>query len=163
MPKADFQAVLERLGYHDVEVYINSGNAIFTSETPPKASDVQLALEKHFGFTIPALVLSSEKLQEIVEAIPADWTNDVLKPDKSGQKSDVLYLFDEVNSPDIIEKLGYRPEIETMLYTDRAVLTTITRKNQTKGSLQKVVGTKLYASMTVRNVNTARKLAELAK
>ena len=161
VPKAEFKVVLEGLGFQDVLIYLNSGNAIFSSEHHPKASEVQAALENHFGFSIPTLVLPASKIKAIAAAIPDDWTNDSPQPDKSGQKSDVLYLFDDINMPDILEKLGHKPEIETMIYIDGAVVTNVTRLNQGKGSLQKLIGTKLYASVTVRNINTARKLAEL--
>lgn len=161
VPKAEFQAVLEGLGFRDVVIYINSGNAVFTSNHVVKARDVQAALEKHFGFAIPTLILPGDKVKAIAAAIPADWTNDSPKPDKSGQKSDVLYLFDDINAPDVIEKLGHKPEIETMIYIDGAVLANITRKNQARGSLQKLIGTKLYARVTIRNIATAKKLAEL--
>lgn len=163
VPKAEFQAVLEGLGFRDVVTYINSGNAVFTSDHEPLASEVQAALEKHFGFDIPTLLLPGEKMQIIAEAIPQEWTNDTPKPDKSGQKSDVLYLFDDINAPDIIEKLGHRPEVETMIYVDGAVLANISRINQTKYSLLRIVGTPLYRQMTIRNITTAKKLAELAK
>ncbi len=161
VPKAEFAAVLESLGFSDVLVYINSGNAVFTSLYQPKRADIQTALEMHFGFDIATLLLTGEKVKAIAAAIPTEWTNDPIKSEKSGQKSDVLYLFDEINTPDVLAKLGYKPDIETMLYVDGAVLVNVTRANQLRGSLQKIVGTKLYASMTVRNVNTARKLAEL--
>lgn len=161
VPKAEFQAVLEGLGFQDVVIYINSGNAVFTSDDEVRASVVQRALETHFGFTIPTLVLPRDKIKAIAAAIPPGWTNDAPKPDKSGQKSDVLYLFDDINAPDILERLGHNPEIETMLYVDGAVVANITRKNQSKGSLQKLVGTKLYAQVTIRNIATAKKLAEL--
>lgn len=160
--KAEFRTVLEDLGFQDVVIYINSGNAIFSSDHEPKAADVQSALEKYFGFPIPALVLSGEKIKAIAAAIPDTWTNDAPKPDKSGQKSDVLYLFDEINAPEVIEKFGHKPEIEAMIYIDGAVLTNISRANQSRGSLQKLAGSKeLYAQVTIRNINTAKKLAEL--
>ena len=161
VPKAVFQAVLEGLGFQDVVIYLNSGNAVFASEHELNRREVQAALEKQFGFDIPTLLLSAEKIRAIAGAIPPEWTNDAPQPDKSGQKSDVLYLFDEINTPDILEKLGHNPEIETMIYVDGAVLANITRANQLKGSLQKLIGTNLYSQITVRNVNTARKLAEL--
>lgn len=161
MPKAEFQAVLEKLGFHDVTIYLNSGNAVFTSNKAVEPSGVQQALEKHFGFTIPTLVMPESKIQAIARAIPADWTNDTPHSDKSGQKSDVLYLFEEINTSDILNSLGYKPDIENMIYVDGAVIVNISRVNQQKGSLQKLVGTSLYSKMTVRNVNTARKLAEL--
>ncbi|MGB4768216.1 MAG: DUF1697 domain-containing protein [Candidatus Saccharimonas sp.] len=163
VPKAEFRQVLEDLGFTDVLIYINSGNAIFSSKSVPKAAEVQDALEKHFGFTIPTLVLSGEKVQAIAAAIPENWTNDPPKPDKSGQKSDVLYLFDEVNAKTVLKDLGHKPEIETMIYVDGAVLANVTRKNQSRGSLQKIIGTNVYSKVTIRNITTAKKLAELAR
>jgi uncharacterized protein (DUF1697 family) len=161
VPKGEFRAVLEGLGFYDVTIYINSGNAVFSSDHEPVASDIRAALEKRFIFDIPTLVLSGEKIRAIAAAIPADWTNDPPKPDKSGQKSDVVYLFDEVNTPNVLEKIGYRPEVETMLYVDGAVLANIPRSRQSKYSLLHVVGTPLYRQITIRNIATARKLAEL--
>lgn len=163
VPKTEFQAVLEGLGFRDVVIYINSGNAVFASATQPKTADVQAALEKHFGFDIPTLILSADKVKAIAAAIPPEWTNDAPKPDKSGQKSDVLYLFDDVNAPDIIEKLGHRPEVETMIYVDGAVLANISRKDQSRYSLLRLMGTPLYKRMTIRNITTAKKLAELVE
>lgn len=161
VPKAEFKEVLEGVGFQDVLIYINSGNAVFSSDDEPKSVDVQAALEAHFGFDIPTLILPGAKVQAIAAAIPPEWTNDSPKPDKSGQKSDVLYLFDEVNTPEILETIGYRPEVETMMYIDGAVLANVTRMNQSKYSLLRVVGTPLYRQMTVRNIATAKKLAEL--
>ncbi|MDN5819339.1 MAG: DUF1697 domain-containing protein [bacterium] len=156
LPKQAFQQVLESLGLRDVVVYLNSGNAVFTSDSAISSSTVQAALEAQFKFPIPTLVLPGDKVQAIASAIPDDWTNDT-----SGSKSDVIYLFDDINTADITTKLGYKPEIEIMNYVDGAVVTSISRANQGRGSLQKLVGTKLYAQVTIRNINTARKLAEL--
>lgn len=159
--KAEFQSVLEGLGFQDIIIYINSGNAVFSSDVEPVTRKVQDALEKHFGFDIPVLILSGKKIQAIAGAIPLHWSNDPPRADKSGQKSDVLYLFEEVDGPSILEKIKYRPEVETMIYVDGAVLANITRNNQSKYSLLKVVGTPLYKQMTIRNITTAKKLAEL--
>lgn len=165
VPKAEFQAVLESLGYKDVVIYINSGNAVFTSDREPKAHEVRAALEAHFGFSIPTLVLSGAKVRAIAAAIPPEWTNDAPSPDKSGLKSDVLYLFDDINAPDVVQRLGHKPEIETMIYVDGAVITSVSRADQSRGSLQRLVSNdkELYAQVTIRNINTAKKLAELAK
>jgi uncharacterized protein (DUF1697 family) len=161
VPKAEFQAVLESLGFRDIVIYINSGNAVFSSDGEPRASDVQAALEARFGFDIPTLILPGEKVKSIAATIPPNWTNDAPKPDKSGQKSDVLYLFDEANVPEVLEKIGYRPDVEMMIYVDGAVLANVSRLNQSKYSLLRVVGTPLYRQMTIRNIATAKKLAEL--
>lgn len=161
VPKREFADALGQLGCTDVVVYLNSGNAVVTSSKKLEQPVVQTALETHFGFGIPTLVIPGEDVKRIAAAIPDDCTNDAPTPDKTGKKSDVLYLFPAVDTPDICDKLGYRFEIEMMQHVPGAVLTTISRKNQQRGSLHALVGTKLYTHMTLRNVNTARKLAEL--
>lgn len=161
VPKAEFQAVLERIGFTDVVVYINSGNAVATSSTNPTAATVRAALESHFGFDVPTLVLPSAKVRAIAAAIPDHWTNDSPNPEKTGYQSNVIFLFDEINTPDVLGLLGHEPEIEEMIYLDGAVIQRISRVHQSRGALANVIGRKLYSQMTVRNVNTARKLAEV--
>ena len=77
------------------------------------------------------------------------------------QKSDVAYLFPGVDTPDALEQIGYKPAIETMKYVPGAIVMNISRANQQRDSLKAAVGTPLYRQMTIRNVNTARKLAEM--
>lgn len=161
VPNSEFKQVLEAQGFEDVVIYINSGNAVFSSKQEPVVADVQSALEGHFGFVIPLLILPAKKIKAIADAIPSEWSNDAPKPDKSGQKSDVLYLFDEANEPRVLEKMGYMPEVETLIYVDGAVLANVARVNQNRYSLLKLVGTPLYKQMTLRNITTAKKLAEL--
>ena len=161
VPKKELQAVLESIGFTDVTVYINSGNAVGTHTGLVAADEVQSALTAHFGFEVPTLVLPSAKVRAIAAAIPEHWTNDSPNPEKTGYQSNVAYLFDDVNTPDVLEMLGHDPAIENMIYVDGAVIQSISRANQARGALAKVIGRKLYAHMTVRNVNTARKLAEL--
>lgn len=161
VPKEDFKTILESIGCTNATIYINSGNAVCTSDDKLDAAKVRAALESHFKFSIPTLVLPAKTIQAIASAIPSDWTNDAPSPDRDGQKSDVLYLFDGINSPDIIQKMGHRPEFEQMIYVDGAVLTNVSRKLQTKSSLMRLAGTELYGQMTIRNINTAKKLAEL--
>lgn len=161
VPKADFKKALEGLGFKHVIIYLNSGNAVFESSSKPSLAQIQHTLESTFGFPIPILLLSGKQMKDIAARIPEHWTNDSPRPDKSGQKSDVLFLFDEIDTPDVLHQIGYKKEIEHMIYTKGAVLANITRKNQTRGSLQKFIGTDIYKKVTIRNITTARKLAEL--
>lgn len=48
-----------------------------------------------------------------------------------------------------------------MIYVDGAVLANIKRVNQSRGSLQKLVGSSVYSEVTIRNISTAKKLADL--
>lgn len=155
VPMAELRQIFEDLGFTDVSTYINSGNVIFSSEIAPDAAKIEAAIGNHFGFSVDTLVLSAVQLTSVANAIPGEWLND------TEQKSDVLYLFADVDSPDIVDHVGYRPESETIHYIPGSLITNVTRKNQPKSSIMKIMGTPLYKRMTVRNVTTARKLAEL--
>lgn len=153
---ARLRQLFEGLGFKNVKTYINSGNVIFDAEMEPSSEQIQQTIEETFGFDVPTLVLPGDDVVRIAKAIPADWTNDY-----DMIKSDVLYLFEQIDAPDILEKIGVKPEIEQFIYVKGAAICTISRKNAPKGSLQKLISTDLYKNMTVRNVTTARKLAEL--
>ena len=152
------KATFERLGYTDVVTYINSGNVVFdtrNTETKKLRNSIEQLMVKDFGFEVPTLVVSADALQPIVKAIPSDWTND------DEWKTDVCFLWEEIDDSTIIEKLGYDETIETMVYIPGVVIWHVSRANQHKSKLVKIVGTKLYTQMTVRNINTVRKLSAL--
>ena len=157
VPMTDLRQVFAGLGFSGISTYINSGNVIFSSSQVPDAAQIEAALKRHFGFTIGTLVLSQVKLASVISAIPSKWAND------TAQKSDIAFLFDDADSPDIVKRVGYRSEIETFIYVPGALIMNISRTNQPKGSLLKLVGTPLYRQMTIRNINTVHKLADLAR
>ena len=74
-------------------------------------------------------------------------------------KADVMFLWSAIDTPDIIESLPITDGIDTVIYAPGALLWSIPRNLQTKSKMVKLVGTKLYTQITVRNVNTVRKLA----
>lgn len=150
---SDLRIVFERLGYDDVSTYINSGNVIFSADVKPTTVTIEKALATAFGFAIPAHIVDAKRMRAIAEAIPAIWQNDTT------QKSDVIYLLSDIDAPEIIEELSRKPEIETIMYVPGALLCNVERTNQSRASLLKLMGTPVYKRMTIRNVNTARKLA----
>ena len=148
----------EQAGMKNVVTYINSGNIIFTT-TEHSKNDISHILEKAilntFGLHIKVLVLSLEDMKKVMSSLPESWTND----DK--MRSDVLFLWEDINDESILDQLTFKPEIETVKYAPGAILWAIDKINVTKGSMTKLVGTKLYKQMTIRNVNTTRKIYEL--
>lgn len=150
----------ESVGMSAVKTYINSGNVIFsTNEVPLSqlASHLERALEKEFGFNIPVVVRTFDQLQTIIHHLPTTWQNN------DQTKCDVLFLWEEIDHPDILDRLGIKPDLEVVKYVAGAVLWYLPRQNVTRSALLKLVGTKLYSQMTVRNCNTVRKLYDLLK
>lgn len=150
---ARLREALVSMGFYDVSTYINSGNALFSSDASPDPVEIRQILEDIFRCDIPLLVYSEDEIRQIAHSIPVRWHND------AEQKTDVLYLFDEIDALTLVDTLSAKPEIESCIYVRRAIIYTISRKNQSKGSLLKIAGTVAYRQVTIRNATTARKLA----
>lgn len=149
------KSLFESLGYTNVATYLNSGNALFESSAKQAAlqKEIPQKLAQEFGLEIQTLVKSQKEVQTIARAIPLEWEND------SEQKTDVAYLFPEIDSEHTIDELPVKREYIDMRYVKGAIIWNIKRKELNKSQLNKLVGKKLYQLMTVRNVNTARFLA----
>ena len=106
-----------------------------------------------FEFEVPILVIKQKDIIRIAESIPTNWQNN------KDQKSDVAYLFPEINSEDTIEKLPLNIEHIDVRYKNGAIFWNVKRENLSKSKLTKLASHKFYKLMTVRNVNTARFLA----
>jgi uncharacterized protein (DUF1697 family) len=151
------KAVFEKTGYSNVSTYINSGNVIFESVKPSKTlrTEIESILQKELGFLIPTVVRSIKELRRIADAIPANWAND------ETQRTDVAYLFDEIDSSGTLAALPVKKDFVDARYTKGAIFWNVQRVNYNKSRLNKLIGHELYRHMTVRNVNTARYLAGL--
>ncbi|OGR30020.1 MAG: hypothetical protein A2091_08415 [Desulfuromonadales bacterium GWD2_61_12] len=151
------RALCETQGYSNVSTYINSGNVIFASDKPAEtlAAEIESGLLERTGAKISVLVKTVDELARIAAQIPADWTND------TAQRTDVAYLFDQIDTADIVDELPLRKEFLDVRYTAGALIWHVKRENYNKSQLNKIIGHKLYRYMTIRNVNTARYLAGL--
>ncbi|MFD2129972.1 DUF1697 domain-containing protein [Pseudogracilibacillus auburnensis] len=148
----------ERVGMTSVKTYINSGNIIFTYDSLSKSEISHLleeAICKDFGLQIKILIRSFDAMKIIIDALPETWKND------QNMKSDVLFLWDDLDSETVLSKLVIKPGIDTVTYVNGAILWSVDKKNVTKSGIIKLGGTNLYKKMTVRNVNTTRKIYQL--
>ena len=150
----------ERAGMESVITYINSGNVIFTDEIHSK-EDLQIllqnAINEDYQLKIKVLIRSYHDYAEMMKFLPDDWKND------NDMKSDVLFLSEEINIDILSDELNVKPQIDTVIYAPGAVLWAVDKKDVTKSGLQKLIGTSIYRNMTVRNVNTTRKIYDLMK
>lgn len=148
----------EKGGMQRVGTYINSGNVIFEDAEHSKkelAALLETAIFRDFALEIKVLVLGMDDLDRVIEALPAHWRND------DTMQCDVMFLWEEVDAETVLSDLDIKSGIDTALYVPGAVLWSVDRVNVTRSGLIKVVGTKLYGKMTVRNVNSVRKIHEL--
>ena len=99
------------------------------------------------------LVKTGPELRRIARAIPPEWQND------AAYRSDVAYLFPEVDSRTILAELPVKQEYVDVRYTKGAIFWFVDRRDYNRSRLNRLIGHQYYQLMTVRNVNTARALA----
>lgn len=155
MPR--LKSLFENLGCKNVSTYINSGNVIFRDDRSPDELEavIEAGIEKEFGLKVRVVLRDAENIGKLCQEVPADWAND------KEQKTDVLFLWDEIDDGDILNKIRINPQIENVLYVDGALVWNIGRENVTRGGGIKLIKSEFYKHMTARNINTVRKLNEL--
>ncbi|GMK37705.1 hypothetical protein PCCS19_07590 [Paenibacillus sp. CCS19] len=149
----------EGIGATDVVTYINTGNIIFRDDArsvQQLSEQLEAAIAVDFGLTIRVMVRTMDEIKRIMDKLPEHWTND------TDMKSDVLYLWDEINEEAVLEKLIINAEVDRVSYVDGAVFWSYDRADADKSGMNKMATSKkVFQQMTVRNVNTARKIYEL--
>lgn len=157
VPMKELKTLMEGLGATEVVTYLNSGNVVFDSDRTPSELRplVEGRLEASFGQPIPILLLEGTRIVAIRDAIPPGWEND------ESQQSYVAYLFPEVDRPDLAAELPVKHQYIDLRYVPSALLWNIPRADYNRSQITKIAGHPAYGKMTTRNVNTARKLAEL--
>lgn len=150
----------ERIGMLNVMTYINSGNIIFEDPVHSEAEVVQLledVISADFSLEIKVLIRSLKQFEQVMNALPEDWVND------KTMKSDVLFLWDEIDDETILDQFILKPEIDTALYVPGAILWSVSRENSSRSGLNRLVSKKIYKKVTIRNVNTTRKIFNIMK
>lgn len=151
--------VLIKLGYENVQTYIQSGNVILESdETPSKiAFTIKQELFKEFGHDVPVIVICRKDLEECLS------NNLFLKEkDADTKKLYAAFLSMDLNENSIhdLKISNIKPDEVQLdrnkIYIKYAVSPAKTRLDQ------KYIEKKLNLKATIRNWNTVVKLLELS-
>lgn len=155
MPR--LKALFESLGCQNVRTYINSGNVIFSDRRPAVilVPLIEAAIAKEFNLPIRVVLRDFANISLLNKEIPAEWTNDTT------QKTDVMFLWDELDSEDVLQRVVIKPGLDRLRYLPGALIWNVDRSNVTRSGLLRIVGSPEYKLMTIRNVNTLRKLYAL--
>lgn len=163
VPMAALRTSLADAGLADVRTYIASGNVVLRAaedDGAPATREhvaevVSRTLRDRLGVTTSVLVRSAAEVVGIAAGIPEPWVDDPTL------RAEVLYLFDDVDEPDVVDRLPLAAGIDVARYTPGAVLWAIPRAQVRRSGLPRIIGTPLYARITMRNIRTARRLAAM--
>ncbi len=159
--KIDMKALVKtfaKAGYKNVSTYINTGNIIFeTSETDYKkiASNINKWISNDFHLDIPVLLKSADEFIAISNQVPEIYQNN------KEQKTDVMFLWAETDSKKVLGEFSTNPLVDKVKYVPGALIWHIDKSSYNQSKLGDLIKLKLYKQMTIRNVNTVRKIAKL--
>ena len=158
VPMAALKKCFEALGFDDVRTYINSGNVIFRSaSTQPRTLEARIerALTATFGHKIRVVIRSFDEMKKLVAAIPDRWQK------AADERRNVIFLRHTIDNRDALKDFVAKPGIEELTYHPGVLFWSAKTSDLTKSNMLKVGRTPIYREMTVRNVNTTRKILEL--
>ena len=150
----------EAMGFPQVSTYINSGNIIFTTkenDARKLEKKIEQLLSKDYQLDSRVVVRSLSEMEKLVESLPQNWTGD------SGWRYNVIFLRHTIDSEKILDELVVKPDIEEVVYRPGTLLWSAQVSELTRTNMLKLSSRKMYLDMTIRNLNTTRKLRDLMK
>lgn len=157
----ELKAAFEHKGFKNIVTYINSGNILFDSdlELQEAKEACESLIETGFGLKILVGVISSADLIEALEHAPDWWNNG------EDSKHNAIFVISPATAEKVCASAGEgKPEYESVDYYGNVIFWSAPIKTFSHTRWSKVVTNKaVYNQITIRNANTALKLAALVK
>jgi len=150
----------ETLGFTHVSTYINSGNILFNAkETDARKLEqkIERMLVKEYELNSKVVLRSLAEMDQLVKSLPREWGSD------SSWRYNVMFLRHTIDSEDILAELPANDDVEEVVYRPGTLLWSAQVDQINKSKMSKLNSRKMFQEMTVRNLNTTKKLYELMK
>lgn len=160
IPMPELRSLCAELGWVDVQSYIQSGNLVFQAQlTPPQLeTELEQAIERRFGLSIPIIVRAAAVWPEYVR------DNPYLDASESEPNAVMLALSKLAPKADAVEKLQERAVNKERIVQVRDALWLHFVAGVAKSKLSPALLDRLVGSpVTMRNWRTVLKLQELAR
>lgn len=146
-------------GLFEVRTYIQSGNIIFDSKIHSEdalAKTITECNEKVFSLRVSTVVFSAQRWKQIIADAPAWWGKD------DAWKHNVLIMIPPYDMDAIMASFKLKPDMEACQAGDGVLYQSIARDMVGRGATgSRLASHAAYKQMTIRNYNTATKLAAL--
>jgi len=150
----------EATGFTNVTTYINSGNIIFTTKENDARKlerKIEQMLSRNHQLGSKVVIRSVAEMEKLVKSLPPSWDGD------SKWRYNVIFLRHSIDSEKILADLPIKSDIEEIFYRPGTLLWSAQASEASRSNMVKLSSRKIYQDMTIRNLNTTRKLYELMK
>jgi uncharacterized protein (DUF1697 family) len=159
VPMQGLAKTLEGIGLGGVSWYIASGNVFFESkerDARKLEKKIEAAMEKGHKVSTNTVVRSRDEMEATMKALPPSWN----KPSPL-KRYYVMFLRHEVNTGTVLDELEPAQGVEALTYGAGALFWETVIKLQTRSKIAKIMSRPLYKQVTIRNLNTTLKIAQL--
>src|SRR5262249_47389357 len=154
IPMMKLRAAFEDCGLKNVSTFTASGNVLFEA---PRVPTLETRLSKVLGLPIRLTLRTHTEMEAIVKDAPNGFGT---KPDTF--RYDVWFVMPPMTAEKVLAALEPKDGVDAVSAGDGVIYATRLIAKASQSRLTRVVGTPIYASVTIRNWNTTRKLAELS-
>ena len=156
---ADLKTALEAAGLSDVRTYIQSGNVLFSAETADTdelVAKIAGVIQSSFGLQVDVVVFTKAAWQAIIAAAPKWWGVE------KTWKHNLWVMIKPYDTQEVKAAIGQlKPEIEKMVFGTDVLYQSMSFEKFGQTTTGKIISSPVYKNMTIRNFNTATKLAAL--
>jgi uncharacterized protein (DUF1697 family) len=158
---AALKASFEEHGLTGVVTFIQSGNVLFDAPAAGASAaklvrEIEALLSRTFGYQASVVLRSHKQLQAIVARAPRGFGR---QPGK--YRYDVIFLKEPLRPAAALNSVPTRAGVDEVhpgpgvLYFSRLI------SKATQSQLSRIVGTPIYARLTIRNWNTTTRLLQM--
>lgn len=151
----------ETIGFTQVTTYINSGNIVFqTKEGDARKLEkkIEQMLSKDYELGSKVVVRSLPEMEKLVKSLPPGWNGG-----DSRWRYNVIFLRHSIDSEKIVADLPVKEDVDHITYRPGTLLWSAQVSEWPRSYMAKLSSRKIFQDMTVRNLNTTKKLYELMK
>jgi uncharacterized protein (DUF1697 family) len=151
----DLKAVAEGCRFENVRTFIQSGNIIFDSDVTDAsrlASRLEEALLKKFEISSTAVILTIDQLKKAVDEVPSEWNT------RDDMRCYMAFVREPVTAQEVAAEAKPREGTDFLKVGAGVLYMSTLLSGITKTGFTKLVGTKVYKDITMRNFTTVRKL-----
>lgn len=155
---ADLRAAFAAAGHAAVTTYIQSGNVMFTTDSPVRTleADVEGLLAEHLGLDVPVVVRSHRRLRSVVHEAPAGFG-----AEPGTYHSDVVFLKAPLTAASAMRVVELREGVDQAWPGAGVVYFARLSARRAQSRMSRITSAPEYRLMTIRSWATTTRLLAL--
>ena len=155
----ELNKIFVEMGFMDVKTYIQSGNILFRDHDKNKAKlrdKIEKTIFEKLDININVLILTLSEIKDILNNIPKKFGEESKK-----YKYDIVFMIEPLTTKEVIKEMKQREGGDEIFEWDKVFYIKRLIEKLTGSYLSRIMKLQMWQNITIRNLNTTKKLYEL--